>query len=147
MIFSIRENKKIRNRYKTIIILAVAFLLISVKTVSKNIVALSGLLAVVAMACVLKIKQDGVVTKRLSQKFGKLWLAAEVILFAPVGAAVDIRYTFAAGLPAVGTIFIALVFRMVGVLLCLIGTKLTNKENLFCVIAYIPKATVQAAIG
>lgn len=145
--FFYKRKKKIRNSYKTIIILAVAFLLMAVETFLKNFVALSGLLAVVAMACVLKIKQDSVVTERLSQKFGKLWLAAEVILFALVGAAVDIRYTFAAGLPAVGMIFIALVFRMVGVLLCLIGTKLTTKEKLFCVIAYIPKATVQAAIG
>ena len=84
---------------------------------------------------------------RLSQKFGKLWLAAEVILFVLVGAAVDIRYTLAAGLPALLMIFVALAFRMVGVLICVAHTSLTWKERLFCVIAYLPKATVQAAIG
>lgn len=145
--FFYKRKQKIRNSYKTIIILAVAFSLMAVETSSKNYIAVSGLLAVTAMACVLKIKQESVVTGRLSHKFGKLWLAAEIVLFMLVGAAVDIRYTLAAGLSAVGMIFIALVFRMIGVLFCLIGTKLTIKEKLFCVIAYIPKATVQAAIG
>ena len=99
------------------------------------------------MACALQLKSAPSVSLRLSQKFGKLWLAAEVILFVLVGAAVDIRYTLRAGLPAVGMIFLALALRSVGVLLCLPGTKLNAKERLFCVIAYLPKATVQAAIG
>ena len=105
------------------------------------------MLAVVAMACVVKIKSTDTVSKRLSAKFGKLWLAAEVILFVLVGAAVDIRYTFETGLVAVGMIFIALIFRSIGVFLCLIGSPLNARERLFCVIAYLPKATVQAAIG
>lgn len=87
------------------------------------------------------------VAKRLSEKFGKLWLAAEVILFVLVGAVVDIRYMAGVGLAAVGMIFSALIFRAVGVCLCLFRTPLTAKERLFCVFAYLPKATVQAAIG
>jgi len=83
----------------------------------------------------------------LSEKFGKLWIAAEVVLFVLVGAAVDIRYTLSAGIAAVFMIFIALIFRTAGVLICTIKTKLNMKERIFCVIAYLPKATVQAAIG
>ena len=108
---------------------------------------MSGLLAVVSMACLLKMKCTPFVAKRLSEKFGKLWLAAEVILFVLVGAAVDIRYMAGVGLAAVGMIFSALIFRAVGVCLCLVKTPLTAKERLFCVFAYLPKATVQAAIG
>lgn len=109
--------------------------------------SVSGLLAVVAMACMLKLKSTAFVSKRLSEKFGKLWLAAEVILFVLVGAAVDIHYILNAGLAAVFMILIALLFRAFGVLLCTVKTSLTLRERLFCVIAYLPKATVQAAIG
>ena len=95
----------------------------------------------------LKMKSIAFVSNRLSEKFGKLWIAAEVILFVLVGAAVDIRYTMSAGFAAVAMIFLALAFRGIGVLLCLVKTQLNWKERLFCVIAYLPKATVQAAIG
>lgn len=87
------------------------------------------------------------VSKRLSEKFGKLWIAAEVILFVLVGAAVDLRYTAAAGGFAVLVIFLSLIFRMAGVFVCVLGTGLSWKERLFCAISYLPKATVQAAIG
>ncbi len=137
----------VRNSMKVIIILGASFLLISVEAWLKGKVSVSGLLAVVSMACVIKIKTAAGVSERLSEKFGKLWLAAEVILFVLVGAAVDIRYTLKAGISAVAMIFIALVFRAGGVMLCLIKTPLSMKERLFCVIAYLPKATVQAAIG
>ena len=137
----------IRNSKKVIIVLGLSFLLIAIESWLEKIVAVSGLLAVMSMACVLQMKSTDFVSKRLSEKFGKLWLAAEVILFVLVGAAVDIRYTLEAGLAAIGIIFIALAFRSVGVLLCMIGTPLNFKERLFCVIAYLPKATVQAAIG
>lgn len=137
----------VRNSMKVIIVLGVSFLLMAVQTWLEGFVSISGLLAVVSMACVLKIKSIDFVSKRLSEKFGKLWIAAEVILFVLVGAAVDIRYTMGAGLAAVGMIFIALLFRGIGVSICLIKTPLTLKERLFCVIAYLPKATVQAAIG
>lgn len=137
----------VRNSNKVIIVLGVSFLLMSVETWAKEFVSISGLLAVVSMACVLKIKCIESVSKRLSEKFGKLWLAAEVILFVLVGAAVDIRYTVNAGPAAIAMIFIALLFRAAGVLVCLLGTQLNRRERLFCIIAYMPKATVQAAIG
>ena len=137
----------IRNSMKVIIVLGFSFLLIAIEGWLEGKIAVSGLLAVVSMACVLKAKSTAFVSKRLSEKFGKLWLAAEVILFVLVGAAVDIRYTLEAGLSAVLMIFVALLFRTVGVLLCTFKTTLTAKERAFCVIAYLPKATVQAAIG
>ena len=137
----------VRNSMKVIIILGFSFLLMSIETWLKGIISVSGLLAVVSMACVIKIKSIETVSKRLSEKFGKLWIAAEVILFVLVGAAVNIRYTLDAGIAAILMIFIALIFRSIGVSICLIGTELTLKERLFCIIAYMPKATVQAAIG
>ena len=137
----------IRNSLKVIVVLGAAFLLMAIETWLKSYVAVSGLLAVVSMACVLKRKSTDLVSKRLSDKFGKLWLAAEVILFVLVGAAVDIRYMLGAGAAAVGMILIALLFRAAGVMICLIKTPLKRKERLFCIIAYLPKATVQAAIG
>lgn len=137
----------VRNSMKVIIILGFAFLLIAVEGWLEGKVSISGYLAVVSMACMLKLKSTSFVSKRLSEKFGKLWLAAEVILFVLVGAAVDIRYMLKAGIAAVLMIFTALVFRTIGVLLCMIKTDLTWKERLFCVIAYLPKTTVQAAIG
>lgn len=137
----------VRNSMKVVIVLESAFLLMSVETWLKGIVSVSGLLAVVSMACTIKLKCVTSVSKRLSEKFGKLWIAAEVILFVLVGAAVDIRYTMEAGIAAVCMIFLALLFRIVGVLLCVAGTGLNRKERLFCVISYLPKATVQVAIG
>ena len=137
----------VRNSIKVIIILGTAFLLLSIEAWLKEYIAISGLLAVVAMACVLKSKSTDLVSGRLSEKFGKLWIAAEVILFVLVGAAVNIQYTLSAGIAAVGIIFAALIFRGIGVTICLIKTELTLKERLFCIIAYLPKATVQAAIG
>lgn len=137
----------VRNSMKVVIVLGSAFLLMSVETWLKGIVSVSGLLAVVSMACTIKLKCVTSVSKRLSEKFGKLWIAAEVILFVLVGAAVDIRYTMEAGIAAVCMIFLALLFRTVGVLLCVTGTGLNRKERMFCVISYLPKATVQAAIG
>lgn len=137
----------VRNSIKVIIVLGFSMLLVSVEGWLEGKVSVSGLLAVVSMACVIKIKSTAFVSKRLSEKFGKLWMAAEVVLFVLVGAAVDIRYTLSAGIAAVFMIFIALIFRTAGVLICTIKTKLNMKERIFCVIAYIPKATVQAAIG
>ncbi|MCQ2612060.1 MAG: cation:proton antiporter [Treponemataceae bacterium] len=144
---SFDSGRKIRNSTKVVLILGVSFLLIAIENWLSETVALSGLLAVVAMACTVKIRSAKEVSARLSQKFGKLWIAAEVILFVLVGAAVDIRFTLDAGLAAAAMIFVALAIRALGVFLCLLGTPLSAKERLFCVIAYLPKATVQAAIG
>ena len=139
------HRRLIRNSVKVIILLGVSFLLLAAEDWS--VVPVSGLLAVMSMAMALAMRSAPQVTKRLQEKYGKLWLASEVILFVMVGAAVDIRYTLHAGPAAVGMIFLALMFRSVGVLLCLIGTPLNRRERVFCVIAYLPKATVQAAIG
>ncbi len=132
---------------KVIIILGFSFLLMAIETWLEEIISVSGLLAVVAMACMIKAKSGKNVSLRLSQKFGKLWIGAEVILFVLVGAAVDIRYTLDAGIMAVIMILIALCFRAIGVSICLLKTNLSLKERIFCIIAYLPKATVQAAIG
>lgn len=137
----------IRNSMKVVVVLGMSFLLMSVEAWLEDVVSVSGLLAVVSMACMIKIKSAPIVSKRLSEKFGKLWVAAEVMLFVLVGAVVDIRYTMGAGAAAVLMIAIALGFRAVGVCLCLAGTKLNRRERLFGIIAYLPKATVQAAIG
>lgn len=141
------HQNKIRNSIKVIIVLGISFLLLATETWLDGIVAVSGLLAIMSMALVIAMRSNSKVTVRLQEKYGKLWLAAEVILFVLVGAAVDIRYTLQAGLGAVLMIAIGLMFRCVGAWLCMIGTDLNRKERLYCVIAYLPKATVQAAIG
>ncbi|MCH5164725.1 MAG: cation:proton antiporter [Clostridiales bacterium] len=145
--FCFKKNHSIRNSIKVIIVLGFSFLLLAVETWLDGIVSVSGLLAIMSMALVLAMRSAHEVTARLQGKFGKLWLAAEVILFVLVGAAVDIRYTLEAGGWAILLIFIGLVFRCVAVWLCMLGTKLNQKERLYCIIAYLPKATVQAAIG
>lgn len=142
-----KHQNYVRNSTKVILVLGVSFLLTAVEGWLDGKVAVSGLLAVVSMACVLKAKCIPAVSKRLSEKFGKLWIAAEVILFVLVGAAVDLRYTAATGGFAVLVIFLSLIFRMAGVFVCVLGTGLSWKERLFCAISYLPKATVQAAIG
>lgn len=137
----------IRNSVKVILMLGLSFLLLAVEDWLDGILPVSGLLAIMSMSLVLAMRSAPGVTSRLQEKFGKLWLAAEVILFVLVGAAVDIRYTLEAGAGAVLMIAIGLLFRCAGVWLCMIGTALNRKERLYCVIAYLPKATVQAAIG
>lgn len=137
----------VRNSMKVIIIMGVSFGLMTLEMLMKNYVSMSGLLAVVSMACIVKMKSIQAVSKRLSEKMGKLWLVAEVMLFVLVGSSVDIRYTLEAGLPALAMIFVALLVRAIGVCICMIGTNMNVKERIFCVISYLPKATVQAAIG
>ena len=137
----------VRGSMKVLIVLGISFLLVAAEDWLEGILPLSGLLAVMSMACALRLWGVPRVTDRLSEKFGKLWIAAEVLLFVLVGAAVDIRYTLQAGAAAVVMILLALCVRGVGVMLALAGTRLDWKERLFCIIAYLPKATVQAAIG
>ena len=142
-----RKGLTIRNTLKTILLLATSFLLLAIESWLEGVIAVSGLLAIMSMAMVYAMRTKAEVVNRLKDKYGKLWLAAEVLLFVLVGAAVDIRYTLSAGLGAVAMIFIGLAFRSVGVFLCLLGTDLNKKERLYTVFAYLPKATVQAAIG
>lgn len=135
-----------RDSAKGVLLLSISFLMISLETALEGIVPFSGLLAVMSIGIFLQIKYR-VVARRLSIKYSKLWVGAEILLFVLVGATVDISYAFKAGIGAVILIFGVLLLRMVGVFFCLIKTNLTIKERLFCMIGYIPKATVQAAIG
>ncbi len=136
----------LRDSIKLIIILSFAFLFLKLEDVLDGIIPLSGLLAVMFMGISL-LRYYPVLANRISPKFTKLWIAAEIILFVMVGAVVDLQYAFAAGLAAIAVILCAMVCRMIGVFLCTLGTPLNAKERLFCMFAYLPKATVQAAIG
>lgn len=136
----------IRDSGKVVIILSISFLLVAVEHRLTGVIGFSGLLAIMAMGATLQQRKHEV-SKRLSGKFSKLWVCAEVLLFVLVGATVNISYAWNAGLATVALIFCMLVFRMVGVFVCLVKTSLNKKERIFSALAYIPKATVQAAIG
>lgn len=136
----------IRDTIKVLIILSVSFIFVTLESAVKSYVPVSGLLSVMALGATI-LKQHNILSKRLMGKFSKIWVAAEILLFVLVGAAVDIRFLSNAGLMYVILIICALVIRICGVNVCLLKTKLTRKERLFCSIAYLPKATVQAAIG
>lgn len=136
----------VRDSVKVVVLLSLSFLFVALENAVKGIVPFSGLLAV--MSCGIAInRRRPELASRLSGKYNRLWVAAEVLLFVLVGATVDISYAAAAGAAAVLAVLGALVFRMVGVFVCVLGTKLSRKERLFCMLAYTPKATVQAAIG
>ncbi len=135
-----------RDSNKVIIVLSVAFLLVAVEHKLNGAIPFSGLLAVMSTGIIIQ-KNNKELADRMSSKFSKLWVAAELILFVLVGAAVDINYAAKAGLSAIILIIAVLMFRMLGVYCCLIKTDLSFKERIFCMIAYTPKATVQAAIG
>ena len=140
----------IRDSAKVVIILSISFILVTIEnSISKlfgGIIGFSGLLAVMSTGAYLKSKKAEL-AKRLSLKYSKLWVAAEIMLFVLVGAAVNINYALNTGLTGIILIFGALIFRMLGVLVSLIKTRLNKKERIFSMIAYCPKATVQAAIG
>ena len=136
----------IRDSIKVIILICFSIFFISVENLIENAIPFSGLLAVIAMSAML-YRNHGACAKRLSVKYNKLWLVAEIFLFVLVGAEVDVRFALQAGAMIIAVMALAMIFRLVGVWLCVIGTKLTAKERLFCMIAYMPKATVQAAIG
>ncbi len=136
----------IRDTAKVMILLCVSFVLVTMEDQYSAIIPFSGLIAIMCMGIALQKKRN-IVAKRLSAKYSKLWVAAEVMLFVLVGATVDLNYALRAGIHAVVLIFGVLIFRMIGVLCCVLKTKLNWRERLFCMIGYLPKATVQAAIG
>lgn len=140
------QKVHIRDSAKVVILLSISFLMIELENCLKGYVPFSGLLAVMSIGIALQKKRYEAAA-RLSVKYSKLWVAAEVLLFVLVGATVDISYAMKAGAAAVILIFGVLIFRMAGVFFCLLGTDINRKERLFCMIAYMPKATVQAAIG
>ncbi|MDB1940507.1 cation:proton antiporter [Clostridium tertium] len=136
----------IRDSIKILIILSVSFLFITIEDLLKGFIPISGLLAVMSLgATILKIYSK--LARRISNKYSKLWVGAEVFLFVLVGASVDIKYVMNSGIITIILILGALVFRIFGVLLSLIKTEMNFKERLFSAIGYMPKATVQAAIG
>ena len=140
------ENIHIRDTAKILILLCISFVLVTLEDSSKFLLPFSALIAIMSMGIALQKKRQ-IVAVRLSLKFNKLWVAAEILLFVLVGATVDLKYAASAGISAVILIFGVLLFRMAGVFCCLIKTNLSMKERLFCMIGYTPKATVQAAIG
>ena len=140
------QKVHMRDTSKVLIILSISFLLVVMEDHLVTPITFSALIAVMFIGIGLQRKRE-VVAKRLSAKYGKLWVAAEVFLFVLVGATVNIGYIGKVGIKALIVIAGALVFRMLGVLVCLLGTGIKGKERLFTMLAYTPKATVQAAIG
>lgn len=136
----------IRDTSKVLIILSISFLLVVIEDKLTTAITFSSLIAVMFIGIGLQKKREAV-AERLSVKYGKLWVAAEVFLFVLVGATVNIEYLGKVGAKAFVVIIGALIFRMFGVFVCLLGTGLKRKERLFAMVAYTPKATVQAAIG
>lgn len=136
----------IRDTSKVLIILSISLLLVVIEDRLTTSITFSTLIAIMFIGIGLQKKRE-VVAKRLSVKYGKLWVAAEVFLFVLVGATVNIGYLGKVGIKAIIVIVGALFFRMLGVFVCLLGTSLNRKERLFTMMAYTPKATVQAAIG
>ena len=140
------EKVHIRDTSKVMILLSVSFILVTAEDYAADMIPFASLIGVMAAGISLQKKRE-VVAKRLSSKFNKLWVVSEIMLFVLVGAAVDIQYAVKAGIAPVFLIFSVLIFRMTGVFVCLLKTKLNIKERAFCMLAYMPKATVQAAIG
>lgn len=136
----------IRDTSKVLLILSASFLLVAAEDALTTTITFSALIAIMFVGVGLQQKRENV-AKRLAVKYGKLWVAAEVFLFVLVGATVNINYIGKVGVKALIVIFGALVFRMLGVFVCMLGTATTKKERLFAMLAYTPKATVQAAIG
>ena len=140
------KNIHIRDTSKVLIVLSISLLLVVLEDFLTTSITFSSLIAIMFIGVGLKRNRE-VVAKRLSIKYGKLWVGAEVLLFVLVGATVNINYLTHVGFKALLLIILALIFRMFGVFICLLKTKLNKKEKLFTMLAYTPKATVQAAIG
>lgn len=140
------EKVHIRDTVKVLILLSISFLLVVAEDHMTTAITFSALIAVMFLGVGLQ-KYREVAAKRIAVKCGKMWVAAEVFLFVLVGATVNIGYLSHVGLKAVVLICGALIFRMAGVFVCLLGTDMNGKEKLFTMMAYTPKATVQAAIG
>lgn len=146
VLVQIFQRVHMRDTIKVLLILGLAILVIGLETSISNWVPFSGFLAVMAIGGTIQ-KAYGKLAKRITGKFAKIWVAAELILFVMLGSVVDIRHVRGVGIAALLLILAALVFRSIGVLVSLIRTRLSHKERIFCIIAGIPKATVQAAIG
>lgn len=146
ILITIFKKIHMRDSVKLLILISVSFLFLTIEDTIGNVIPVSGLIAIMSMGIVIKQKYN-ILAVRLSGKYNKLWVAAEVVLFVLVGAAIDLKYAVSAGVKALIIVLGSLVFRMASVFVCMVKTKLSVKEKIFCMIAYTPKATVQAAIG
>jgi len=135
-----------RDTVKVLILISISILFMPLEQLLSDITGFSGLLAIMSMGIVI-LNRYAVLAKRISGKFSKLWVAAEITLFVLVGSAVNISYVLKAGFITVLMIFIGLFFRLLGTYIILIKTQFNQKERLFIMLSQIPKATVQAAIG
>ena len=135
-----------RDSAKLIILMSLSFLIIALQDLSADYIRVSGLIAIMVVGMTVFAKYP-VLAKRLSEKYNKLWVVAEIVLFVLVGSTVKINSITKYGVSAVILLVVALIFRMLGVLISLLKSKLNSKERIFCMLAYTPKATVQAAIG
>lgn len=140
------KRKHIRDTTKVLIIISISFLLLELENKINDIIPMSGLLAIMSLGVVVKYKYEALAI-RIQTKYNKLWLGAEIMLFVLVGVTVNLKYVMDAGILTIILILFALASRMIGVFVCLIKTNLSFKEKFFCMIAYTPKATVQAGIG
>lgn len=142
----ILKKINVQDTLKVIVLLSVSFIILEVQTLLEKFIPISGLLAIMSIGIIIKQK-DEMFAKCMAQKYNQLWLGAEIFLFVLVGVAVDVRYALSAGVAVIILVIFALIFRMSGVFLSLLKTKLTKNERIFCMLSYTPKATVQAAIG
>lgn len=140
------KRKHIRDTTKVLILISISFLLLELENKINDIIPMSGLLAIMSLGVVVKNKYEALAI-RIQIKYNKLWLGAEIMLFVLVGVTVNLKYVMDAGILTIILILFALASRMIGVFVCLIKTNLSFKEKFFCMIAYTPKATVQAGIG
>ena len=140
------KRKHIRDTTKVLIIISISFLLLELENKINDIIPMSGLLAIMRLGVVVKNKYEALAI-RIQIKYNKLWLGAEIMLFVLVGVTVNLKYVMDAGILTIILILFALASRMIGVFVCLIKTNFSFKEKFFCMIAYTPKATVQAGIG
>ncbi|QSX05343.1 cation:proton antiporter [Sedimentibacter sp. zth1] len=146
ILYSLFKKINMNEIVKVLIVLSVSFLLVELENRLNGIVPVSGLLAIMSMGITINYKQP-ILSKKLCSQYNNLWIAGQILLFVLVGACVNVKYAMSASFYGIIIVLFALVFRIVGVSLCLIKTNLTFKERVFCMIAYTPKATVQAAIG
>ena len=140
------QKVQIGQMVKVLIMLSVSFLLVALEATLMNVVPMSGLFAVVVLGATLLKKQE-VLARNLSNHFSKIWIPAEILLFVLVGVTVNMGDVVRDSLLSVSLIFLVLIARFIGVLICLMKTPFNRKEKLFCCMSYVPKATVQAAIG
>lgn len=142
-----KKNLTIHNSIKVLLILSISFLFVTLESALDGIVSISGLLAVMSLSIVLGYKMDKNISKDLTTKYSKLWLCFEILLFSLVGALVDIKASFNYILPSLGLLSCTLLIRSIGTFIAVLPAKINMKEKIFVVISYLPKATVQAAIG